>query len=54
MGRIKATEVSIQVMGLSNDNEECTYCVKGELITSTVAAEAATAIRAIQGGNKNE
>jgi len=54
MGRIGATEVAIQLMGLSNDNEKCTYCVKGELITSTVAAEAAIATRAIQGGNKNE
>lgn len=54
MGRIKATEVAIQLMELSNDNEECTYCVQGQLITSTVAAEAAIATRAIQGGKKND
>lgn len=54
MGRIKATEVAIQLMELSNDNEECTYCVQGQLLTSTVAAEAAIATRAIQGGKKND
>jgi len=50
LGRIKATEVAVQLMGLSNDAEEFLICAEGKMITSTVAAEAATAIQAIHGG----
>ncbi len=54
LGRITATEASIQLMGLADDKEEFTYCDKGELVTTTVADAAAKAIQAIQKGPKNE
>lgn len=54
LGRITATEASIQLMGLADDNEEFTYCDKGVLVTTTVADAAAVAIQAIQKGPKNE
>lgn len=54
LGRITATEAAIQIMELSNDQEEFSYCVDGELVTSTVAEAAASAMRAIQGGKLNE
>ena len=50
LGRIRATEVAVQLMGLSNDTEEFLVCTEGKLIPSTVAAEAAIAIQAIHGG----
>jgi hypothetical protein len=49
LGRIKATEVAIQVMGLSGDMEEYFLYTEGKLVTSTVAAEASAAIQAIKG-----
>jgi hypothetical protein len=49
LGRIKATEAAIQLMGLNGDVEEFSFYAEGELVTSTVAAEASTAIRAIRG-----
>ncbi len=48
-GRIKATEVAIQMMALSNDNETFTLWQDGELRETNVAAEAAKAVKAIHG-----
>ncbi|MBW2684036.1 MAG: hypothetical protein JRC69_10850, partial [Deltaproteobacteria bacterium] len=50
LGRIQAKEATIQLMGLSGDTEEFPVCTDGKLITSTVAAETAAAIQAIQRG----
>jgi len=48
-GRIKATEVMTQLMVLNSDMEEFTLFTGGELVASTVAAEASIAIRSIKG-----
>lgn len=48
-GRIKATEVAIQMMALSNDNETFTLWQDGVLRQTSVAAEAAKAVKAIHG-----
>lgn len=50
LGRIKATEAAIQLMGLGNDQAELVIWEKGEAVTTTVAAEAAKAVSAIHGG----
>lgn len=50
LGRIQAKEAAVQLMGLSGDTEEFPVCTDGKLITSTVAAETAAAIQAIQRG----
>ncbi len=49
LGRIKASEVAVQLMSLSSDMEEFFLYSEGELVTSTVAAEAAIAVQAIKG-----
>ncbi|BHH84322.1 DVU0298 family protein [Desulforhopalus sp. 52FAK] len=54
LGRIKATEASIQLMELVNDNSEFLYCDEGKLVSATVAEVAAVAIQAIQKGPNNE
>ena len=54
LGRIKATEAAVQLMGLTDDNEEFLYCVDGKLVTATVADVAAKAIRTINEGPKDE
>lgn len=54
LGRIKATEAAVQLMGLAGDNEEFLYCVDGKLQTATVAGVAAVAIQAIQEGKNDE
>jgi hypothetical protein len=54
LGRIKATEVSIQLMGLSNDNAPLVIWEEGKCVQTNVAQEAARAIRAIHGGKENE
>lgn len=51
LGRIRATEAAIQIMTLSNDHEEFTYCREGRLVNTTVAEAADEAVRAIHGGN---
>jgi len=53
MGRIKATEATMQLMEISNDEEEFRYCRDGKLVTSTIAGAAGTALQAIQGAKKN-
>jgi hypothetical protein len=52
LGRIQASETAIQLMGLTGDGEGFSICLDGKLITSTVAAEAATAIEAIRRGRE--
>lgn len=54
MGRIGASEGAIQLMALANDKEEFSYCVDGELVTSTVAEAASEALQAIHGGTEDE
>lgn len=54
MGRIKATEVAIQLMELGTDQEEFWYCKDGILVSSTVAEAASAALQVIQGENKND
>ncbi len=54
MGRIKATEVTMQLMELGADQEEFCYCEKGQLVSSTVAEAARTALQMIQGETKND
>jgi len=49
LGRINATEVAVQLMGLCSDMEEFSFYAEGELILSTVAAEASIALQAIKG-----
>lgn len=53
LGRIKATEVAIQLMQLSNDQAEFSYCRNGRMVTATVAEAAKEAVGAIHGG-KNQ
>ncbi len=52
LGRIKATEVAIQLMGLNNDTGELIIWENGKAVKTTVAAEAAKALTAIHGGKK--
>ncbi len=47
LGRIKATEASIQLMGLQNDLSEITIYENGEPVTTTVAALAGEAVNNI-------
>ncbi len=49
MGRIKATEVTMQLMELAADQGEFCYCEKGQLVSSTVAEAARAALQVIQG-----
>ncbi len=53
-GRIKATEVAFQLMGLAQDQAEVTIWDNGKFTTTTVAAEAQAATTAIHGGKSNE
>jgi hypothetical protein len=50
LGRIKAAEAAIQLMGLSRDTAELTIWEDGAAVKTTVAAEAAKALAAIHGG----
>jgi hypothetical protein len=52
LGRIKATEVVVQLMTLHNDSNELTIWEKGKAVKTTVAEEAAKAVAAIHGGEK--
>ncbi len=52
MGRIKATEVAVQLMGLSNDDAELSIWENGECKKTTVSQEASKALAAITGGEK--
>ena len=50
LGRIKATEVAVQLMGLKGDAGELVIWENGKAKKTTVAAEAARALAAIHGG----
>ncbi|WP_136798108.1 MULTISPECIES: DVU0298 family protein [Desulfosediminicola] len=52
LGRITASEASIQIMALSGDEAELLIWEKGRMISTTVANEASIALAAIQGGKK--
>jgi len=52
LGRIKATEVALQLMGLMDDSSELIIWENGKAITTTVAKEASKALAAIHGGKK--
>jgi hypothetical protein len=54
MGRLKATEVTLQLMELGTDQEEFRYCRDGKLVSSTVAAAARSALQVIQGEISND
>ena len=54
LGRITATEASLQIMTLSDDEAELVIWEKGRMKSTTVAAEAARALAAIQGGIKKK
>lgn len=54
MGRIKANEVTLQLMELGNDTEEFVYCADGSLVTSTIGEAAGIALQLIQKGVNNE
>ncbi len=49
LGRIKATEVAVQLMGLSSDHEEFFLSINGDMVASTIATEASIAVQAIKG-----
>ncbi len=53
MGRIRAKEASIQLMGLGGDQELFYYCRDGKLVSLTVAEAAQTALQQIQGETGN-
>ena len=52
LGRIKATEVAVQLMGLKGDAGELVIWENGKAKKTTVATEASTALAAIHGGKK--
>lgn len=51
LGRIKATEAVMQIMGLQGDQEQFTTWEQGKPVITTVAAEATAAVAAIHGGS---
>ena len=52
LGRIEATEATMQLMGLHQDNAEITVWEEGEPLRTTVAEQAARAIKRIQENKK--
>jgi hypothetical protein len=54
MGYIRATEVAIQLMELSKDQQKFWYCKEGKLASLTVAEAASSALQMIQGVSKND
>lgn len=54
LGRIKATEVAIQLMELGADQAAFSTCMDGKLVTMTVAEAAKSALQAIQGATSND
>ena len=52
LGRIKATEVAVQLMGLKGDTGELVIWENGKALKTTVAAEASKALAAIHGGKR--
>lgn len=54
LGRIKATEVGVQMLALNDDEAEFETRVEGKSVTTTVAEEAKKALVLIHGGKKDE
>lgn len=54
LGNIRATEVTMQLMSLSGDDEKLYVCEEGVLVEKSVADIAAEALAAIREGGKNE
>ena len=54
LGRLGASEATMQIMSLSNDNHELVIWDKGKMVPTTVAKEAARALAAIQEGVKTK
>ena len=54
LGRIKATEVAIQLMGMASDNSPLSIWEDGKCIQTTVSQEASKAIIVIHGEKKDE
>lgn len=54
MGHIKATEVAIQLMELSKDQQKFYYCKEGKLTSLTVGEAARSALQMIQGESRND
>ncbi len=54
LGRIKATEVAFQLMGLGQDEAPFVTWEEGKTRNTTVAAEAKAAVALIHGGKKDE
>jgi len=54
LGRIKATEVALQMMALNDDKVDFITRVEGKPVTTTVADEAKKAVALIHGGKKDE
>ena len=54
MGKIHATEVTMQLMGLAGDKEIFVVCEAGKLVEITVADAAKIALDLIREGEKNE
>lgn len=52
MGNIQATEVTMQLMGMSGDDSEIEICEEGKIINSTVAEQAKRAVDLIRKGEK--
>jgi hypothetical protein len=52
LGRIEAAEATMQLMGLHQDSAEITVWDKGEPLRTTVAEQAARAIKRIQGSKE--
>ncbi|MGI6655948.1 MAG: DVU0298 family protein [Desulfobulbus sp.] len=51
LGRIKAREASLQILGLQHDDTSISFCEAGNLVTTTVADLALTASRTIHKEN---
>jgi hypothetical protein len=54
LGKIRATEVAMQLFELTTDKEEFIYCKDGVMVLSTVAEAASYAIKKIDKGKSNE
>ncbi len=54
LGMMNANEAAKQLQELEDDSEEFTFCLDGELVTTTVSAAAKLALKEIEKGAQNE
>lgn len=54
MGRIRASEATLQLLELSGDDTRFSWCRQGRLVTTTIAEAVAEALQAIDKGVNNE